>query len=62
MSDRQPTSSWQRHNKVKYNYSPLYQMWREAVTKHGAGSDAAQVLTCRHAKSMGVKNAACEKD
>lgn len=57
---RTPKSPWQKYNKKSQVYSPLYQMWREEVLKNGAGSSDAIALSCRHAKSMRVKNSACE--
>lgn len=59
MSKRQPKSPWQKYDKKKWMYSTAYQLWKEAVLKDGAGSPKALALTCQHAKSMQVRNAAC---
>lgn len=59
MSDRKPTSSWQRHGKKKWLYSTAYQLWREAVLKYGAGDTRTLALSCQHAKAMQVRNEAC---
>lgn len=55
MSDRLPTSSWQRQQKSAYLYSPTYQLWREAVAVHGFMSQKAVDLACKHAKQMNVR-------
>lgn len=57
MSDRKPTSPWQRKNKMKWLYSPTYQLWREAVLANNAGRAAE--LACQHAKNMQVQATAC---
>ncbi len=59
MSDRKPTSAWQRKKKKKWMYSTTYQLWKEATLKDGAGSHKAVALACQHAKTMSVKNEAC---
>lgn len=58
-SDRLPTSPWQRYKKKKWVYSTVYQLWREAVLKDGAGSPKALALACQHAKTQSVKAEAC---
>lgn len=59
MSDRLPTSPWQRYKKKKWLYSATYQQWREAGLKFGFSSSEAIAMACHHAKMMGVKNDAC---
>lgn len=59
-SDRQPKSPYQKYQKAPYFYSPIYQLWREAALKDGASSEKALVLSCKHAKYVGVRHNAAD--
>ena len=52
MSQRKPTSCWQRHSKVKRRYSAAYHTWREAVERGGEGA----VAKAAHAHSRFIES------
>lgn len=60
MSKREPRSPYAKYNKKRWIYSPVYQLWREAVLDQGASSEKAVALACQHAKKMQVHACACE--
>lgn len=59
MAKREPRSPWQRKQKVKYAYSPTYNLWHSTAKAHGAGNERAIALSCQHAKQFGYRNEAC---
>lgn len=55
-TERRPKSPYQKKQKSPYLYSAVYQLWKEAVLKDGAGSQKAIALSCQHAKYVGVRH------